>query len=714
MGARGNGGGGSMTITATQPDATRPPVMLAVTGLPVATALTSSVIDKTGASGNYVSTPDAAALDIVGDIDLRADVALDSWDPVSGDQVLIGKWTQTGNQRSYRLEMSGGDLYMTWSADGINSIFKAATMPPPFVDGERLAVRAFLDVNNGAAGNTVTFYTAPTIAGPWTQLGVPVVTGGVTSIFSSSAPLMLGSSNTGGTNDVAAGLFYAAQVRNSAGAIVASPSTRRVAAAASSFTDSIGLVWTLNGSGTAMVTDTTTTLDLATGIVQRSTDGVRWATVRGAIDAEIDSAGELTDIADYEFRPGVVNDYRGGTIQAIVDTFTRTVASALGTADTGQTYDGSGSPFSVGSGRASFLHAAADSSNTAHVSSPVDAGDVDLICTWDTDAVAGGIAGGGAVVGWHLRDDLVVTRYTASVRLNADQTMEMEVISTVEGVDFTVIDGVALPNLYVGAADGAIFRTRVKVTGQRIRMVTWEPELTPQPDWQIDETVEAAARLGGGSVGLATDRLTGNTNTNLTFRFYDFVVDTGTPTYLAVLDESITPDLAGFWLTSTMRSFLNLAPRVVDFGEPSRVARGGSNYVAGRTLPIGQVELSGAREWPLTIRVPTLAAARNLEYVIASGDVFYLQTPADCPIPFGYYRIGDMAARRAIPRGGAVRLFELPLVECAAPGPDVATASATWASVIALYGTWPDVVAAQATWEDLLEIIGDPSEVIVE
>jgi hypothetical protein len=700
-----------MTITATQADPTRPPVTLAVTGLPVATVLTDSVIEKGSATGNYVSTPDTAALDITGDIDLRIDVTLTDWNPGSF-RTLIAKYTPA-NQKSYGLGINNsGKVAMFWSSTGSNDLESDSTVNPTPAASGRLAVRAVLDVNNGAAGNTVTFYTAPTIAGPWTQLGAPVVTGGTTSIFSSTAIVELGS-DSGGVSFHAA-TIHSAEIINSAGAIVAAPSARRVSAGSTSFTDSTGKVWTLNGAGTSVVAASTTTLDGPSGIVQRSTDGVRWATVRGAIDAEIDSAGELTDIADYEFRPGVVNDYRGGTIQAIVDTFTRTVASALGTADTGQTYDGSGSPFSVGSGRASFLHAAADSSNTAHVSSPVDAGDVDLTCTWDTNAVAGGIAGGGAVVGWHLRDDLVVTRYTASVRLNADQTMEMEVISTVEGVDFTVIDGVALPNLYVGAVDGAIFRTRVKITGQRIRMVTWEPELTPQPDWQIDETVEAAARLGGGSVGLATDRLTGNTNTNLTFRFYDFVVDTGNPTYLAALDESITPDLAGFWLTSTMRSFLNLAPRVVDFGEPSRVARGGSNYVAGRTLPIGQVELSGAREWPLTIRVPTLAAARNLEYVIASGDVFYLQTPADCPIPRGYYRIGDMAARRAIPRGGAVRLFELPLVECAAPGPDVATASATWASVIALYGTWPDVVAAQATWEDLLEIIGDPSEVIVE
>jgi hypothetical protein len=36
-----------------------------------------------GASGDYVSTPDAAALDITGDLDLRVRVAMDDWTPAA-------------------------------------------------------------------------------------------------------------------------------------------------------------------------------------------------------------------------------------------------------------------------------------------------------------------------------------------------------------------------------------------------------------------------------------------------------------------------------------------------------------------------------------------------------------------------------------------------------------------------------------------------------
>lgn len=713
MGARGTGWGDGMTITATQADPTRPPVALAVTGLPVATILSASVITKTAVSGNYVSTPDAAALDIVGDIDLRADVTLSNWNPGSF-RTLLAKYTPSGNQKSYGLAINNtGKVSVFWSSTGANDLESDSTVNPTPATSGRLAVRAVLDVNNGAAGNTATFYTAPTIDGPWTQLGAPVVTVGTTSIFASTAIVELGSDSVG-TTDLLAGTIHAAQILNSAGAIVAAPTARRLTAGVTSFTDSIGLVWTLHGTGTAVAASTSITLDpFASGIVQRSDDGVRWTTVRGAVDADIDASGNLASISDYEFRAGVLNDYRGGTMQTVVDTFTRTVASALGTADTGQAYDGSGAAFSVGTGRASFLHSGANTTNTARLSAPTDAGDVDLMCTWDTTAIAGGITGAGAVLGFRLRDNLGTSYYTAAVRFNTDQTLEMEVISTVAGVDFTVIDNVALPPLYGGAGGAAIFRTRIKLAGQRIRMVTWQPELEPQPDWQIDETIEAAARLGGGSVGISTIRLTANTNTNLTFRFYDLIVDTTSPTYLAALVDDITPGLAGFWLVSTMRSFLNMAPHVVAYEEPSRAARGGSNLIAGRTLPIAQVELSASRTWLLTLHVTGVTQARNLEYVIASGDVFYLLTPADCPIPFGYYRVGDMGSSRAIPRGTA-RLFELPLEECAAPGPDVSTASATWDSVIALYGTWADVVAAQPTWEDLLDLVGDPSEVVVE
>ena len=72
----------------------------------------------TGTSGDYASTPDAAALDITGDIDLRVKVALDDWTPAA-ESTLIAKYTATGNQRSYALAVTAtGALIFRWSEDG--------------------------------------------------------------------------------------------------------------------------------------------------------------------------------------------------------------------------------------------------------------------------------------------------------------------------------------------------------------------------------------------------------------------------------------------------------------------------------------------------------------------------------------------------------------------------------------------------------------------
>lgn len=411
-------------------------------------------------------------------------------------------------------------------------------------------------------------------------------------------------------------------------------------------------------------------------------------------------------VDDYEFRPGVVNTYRAGLMQQIADTFTGTGVSTWGTATTLQTWDTANAAFNKSLGVATIVHASANTEFQALISSPSDIGDCRMSAT--VFSTASSITGADAEFSMraHVLDSN--NRYELNVAIATTGVMTLRCFARFGG-STTTLESTVIAVTY---ADTKRYRVEFDIRGARLRMRVWDPVATPAPDWQVDEIVPAGLRISGGKSGLASLRTTSNSNANLTFAFDDFVVDTGTPTYLFT-GITITPDLAGFWLCSTMRSFLNMAPRVVGYEEPSRGDRGGSAYIAGRTLPIAQNELASARTWTLTLRVPSLTAARQLEYVIASGDVFYLQTPADCPIPFGYYRVGQMGSERAI-RNGTVRYFELPLQECAAPGPDVATASATWDTVIALYGSWPAVVAAQVSWETLLQLIGSPSEVIVE
>lgn len=232
---------------------------------------TAAGLHLTGGAGSIASTPDVAALDLVGDVDLRFDGTLDAWVsgvPTVGNDYLVGKYNAAANQRSYVMRLNDGVLEFLWSTDGITPLTRTATDALEPVDG-RLAVRAVLDVDNGAAGHTVTFYVAFTIAGPWIQLGDPVVTGGVTSVFSGTADLIVGGIDAGAAG-LLPGVVHAAEVRNSVGAVVANPRFDDQAPGTTTFTDEAGRVWTVHGDAfiggpVAAAVSNTVTLDSLAG-----------------------------------------------------------------------------------------------------------------------------------------------------------------------------------------------------------------------------------------------------------------------------------------------------------------------------------------------------------------------------------------------------------------------------------------------------------------
>lgn len=191
--------------------------------------------------GATVSTPDTAVLDITGDIDLRWEGDLSTW---SEQFELLGKWAQTGNQRSYRWTVqASGSTSLWWSTNG-TAVGGSTSSVIPLSSG-RIALRVTLAVATG----TVTFYTSDTINGTWTVLGSPRSFGAV-SIFAGTAPLTVGyngDSDTGGA--VVRGRVYAAQVRSGInGTVVANPDFTAQSHGVTSFADSTGKTWTLTGA----------------------------------------------------------------------------------------------------------------------------------------------------------------------------------------------------------------------------------------------------------------------------------------------------------------------------------------------------------------------------------------------------------------------------------------------------------------------------------
>jgi hypothetical protein len=197
------------------------------------------------AAGINLTTPNSTALQITGDLDVRATVTLDTMPP--GQNVDVCGKTASAPNRSWWMSItSTGNLQLSWSNDGTTTLSQTSSAVIP---AGAKTLRAALDVDNGASQYTVIFYTSTDwdgAAGTWTQLG-STRTGatGVTSIFAGTAATQL-ISRSGGTWPVA-GTATALQVL-SAGVVVVDLDMGGLADAATTLTDYAGNVWTVIGS----------------------------------------------------------------------------------------------------------------------------------------------------------------------------------------------------------------------------------------------------------------------------------------------------------------------------------------------------------------------------------------------------------------------------------------------------------------------------------
>jgi hypothetical protein len=189
-----------------------------------------------------IRTPDSTGLSITGDLDARIDLECDDWSNITG---LCGKWGAAG-QRSWQFVIdTDHTLRLLWSANGTTELSADSTAAATIADGDRIALRATIDVNNGAAGRTITFYTASTIDGSWSQLGSAVVQAGTTSIFDSTADTQAGELENGAYFGPV-GRVYGLEVYSGiAGTLRAAfDGFDDVAPARATMTDSLGNIWT--------------------------------------------------------------------------------------------------------------------------------------------------------------------------------------------------------------------------------------------------------------------------------------------------------------------------------------------------------------------------------------------------------------------------------------------------------------------------------------
>lgn len=204
-----------------------------------------------GADGSYAYTPDHSSLDITGDLDLRIEAVHDSWRP-STLEILAAK-SRGLDQVSWEWHLDRvAGMGFTWTETGIvttgvgGDLLTANVALP-----EGAALRA-LRVTFTSATGTVRFYTADTIAGPWTQLGTDQVWGSAQTIWSGTAAQTVGATHdgTGGVGYLSkvsspfTGTVTAFEIRNGIdGTVVTSPGFGSAGLGDSGLVDAQGRQW---------------------------------------------------------------------------------------------------------------------------------------------------------------------------------------------------------------------------------------------------------------------------------------------------------------------------------------------------------------------------------------------------------------------------------------------------------------------------------------
>ena len=204
-------------------------------------------------------TSDTVATSITGDTDIRVDMEMlaDSVQSWTGVFDVASKWEDADTGRSWKFDVAAGYPTFTWYSLGTVASMRlvTATAPIPGPTTGRRALRVTIDVDNGAGGVDVRFYTAPNMAGTWTQLGSTVTQATTSAIFNGNAGTRFGAAAF--MNTATHVTIYEGQLRNGiGGSLVANPKfylqpLDPVPFSLSSFSDGLGNTWTMIGSADA-------------------------------------------------------------------------------------------------------------------------------------------------------------------------------------------------------------------------------------------------------------------------------------------------------------------------------------------------------------------------------------------------------------------------------------------------------------------------------
>jgi hypothetical protein len=205
--------------------------------------------EATGDPASYLSTASSSAYDITADLDVRVEIAAQTWARADGDfQHVANRYDTTTNNRSWTIVLSPGGLpQLYWSTDGATGIVTTGSAYVPAHGGNRIALRATLDVSNDDGVYEVRFYTALSVdSEEWTLLGDPVVGGTSTSVYNPAIPIEFGARSTIAAPGLE-GRLYRLQLRDGiGGTVLLDVDTSLADPGDTSFQDANSVTWTAN------------------------------------------------------------------------------------------------------------------------------------------------------------------------------------------------------------------------------------------------------------------------------------------------------------------------------------------------------------------------------------------------------------------------------------------------------------------------------------
>lgn len=450
----------------------------------------------------------------------------------------------------------------------------------------------------------------------------------------------------------------------------------------------------------------------------------------------------------------------------VVDTYSRTIATGWGSADTGQAWTntgGSAADYSVssGSGKHNVTTEQVFRTSTINNGSP----NCDFTISFASNKLASGTTQIVEILG-RITD--TSNMYLARVGFLTTGFLQVSIRKFVAGSETLLAANTTLTIAHVA---NTFYKVRFYVQGTSIKVKVWAVTGDEPTAWNHE--VSDSSLVSGNLIGVRTLLPTGTGNEPVQFSFDNLAT---APVQYAVVDRTtdginyttvrgatavgitvtgceleqtvddyefpvgvpityrvrsftdsgtlgvtttcqITVNLDAVWFKSIGRPFLNQVMDCVLNPTPFvRRARNGVLPILRRSYPVATTDLRGAREVTVQVVTQTTQQREDLDLLLASGDPIFVQTPAGYPLPTMYVVIDDTAENRPIRNRSCDndwRLWELPMIEVAAPGPDVVGSTSTWQTVVNTYATWADVIANHSSWADLLELIGDGSEVLV-